>query len=159
MSAEVRNKFDRLSVPLDMEGAPSLTKQSMKNECDINQIMRRYAKTGAVAHVNQHGGSYGFASAVSFHEAMSVVATAEQIFEGLPSKVRKRCGNDPAVFLAWVQDPANLEEVRKFGLAPPAKPDAEPAEPLAVRIVDEQPRGEDGRFEAARTPPRGTVGP
>ncbi len=31
------------------------TKQSMRDECDINLIMKKYQKTGAIAHVNRHG--------------------------------------------------------------------------------------------------------
>ena len=37
---------------------PSLTKQSFTKECDINNIMKKYQKTGAIDHVNKHEASY-----------------------------------------------------------------------------------------------------
>lgn len=92
-------------------------KQSMRDECDINLIMAKYLKTGAVEHFAKHGGDYGFASSISFHEAMNVVTKADQMFIALPSDLRRRFGGDPGVFLEFVQDESNLEEMVKLGLA------------------------------------------
>ncbi len=93
-----------------------MTKQSFAKECDINNIMARYQKTGAVSHFSSHQGEYGFASGLTFTEAMMTVTKAQQLFAGLPSKVRNRCGNDPAYFLDFVQDEANAVELVELGL-------------------------------------------
>ena len=37
---------------------PSLTKQSFKDECNINNIMSKYMKDGLIGHVNKHQGRY-----------------------------------------------------------------------------------------------------
>ena len=38
---------------------PSMTKQSFKDECDINKIMAKFQKTGAIEHYAKHAPSYG----------------------------------------------------------------------------------------------------
>jgi len=102
-------------------------KQSFKGECDINRIMGKYLKSGTVDHFTRHGGTYGFASSATFHDAMNVVVKAEKMFSDLPSDIRKKFANDPAAFLEFVQDEKNLPEMRKLGLAPEAPSSSSPA--------------------------------
>lgn len=126
----VRNRFSpRVSQAIEFDG-PGRTKQSMKAECDINNIVNKYRRTGTIAHLAKHGGQYGFASAMDFRESMDIVLKAKAMFADLPSVLRKRFGNDPAGFLEYVQDKNNLEEMRKLGLALPAAPEP-PAAPVA----------------------------
>lgn len=117
----------------------SRTKQSMKDECDINNIMRKFIKTGAVAHVAKHGGEYGFASAQSFHEAMEVLRKGTEMFEDLPSDLRKKFHNEPAEFLQFVQDEKNADAMRELGLALPKTPEAIP---MKVEVIN-HPRSDD----------------
>ncbi len=93
------------------------TKQSLRKETDINFIMAKYEKTGLVDHLSKHGGDYGFASSVDFHECMNVVTKAEQMFEDLPAEVRRRFNEEPGAFLDFVVDPENREELIDLGLA------------------------------------------
>lgn len=131
------------------------TKQSMAAACDINGIMARYLRTGAVDHFAKYEGTYGFATSQTFHDAMNVVRRAEEMFEDLSAEVRTRFGNDPAAFLTFCSDEKNVEEMRKLGLAKAAVPPAAKPEPLEVRVVGDQARDELGRFEAGKRP--GTV--
>ena len=94
------------------------TKQSFKDECDINNIMAKYQKTGAIAHVNKHGAQYGFATSQDFASAMRTVTVAQEMFDGLPSSIRNRFSNNPASFLDFVQDADNKEEGIALGLWP-----------------------------------------
>jgi len=123
------------------------TKQSMAEECDINIIMAKFERTGFVSHLAKHGGSYGFASAVDFHDAMNVVTKAEQMFADLPAKARRRFGGDASSFLEFVQDSENLDEMVELGLAearsvadkePEATPGAE-SRPEAPSAASEEP--------------------
>ena len=98
-------------------GTVSLTKQSFTDECDINSIMRKFQKTGALTHVSNHAENYGFATSEDFSSSMQLVAQATTMFEELPSSIRKQFNNEPGQFLDFVQDPANLEEMREMGLA------------------------------------------
>jgi len=81
------------------EGA---THQSFKDECDINNIIKKYKRTGVLTHVTSAVGQYGdYSSVPDFHEAMNIVARAQQEFELLPAALRKRFANDPAQFFGF----------------------------------------------------------
>lgn len=98
------------------------TKQSFKAECDINNIMARFQKTGVLAFANQHEARYGDVTGVDFAEAMRIVADARSMFADMPARLRDRFQNDPARFLEFVQNPANKEEARALGLLKPEAP-------------------------------------
>jgi len=95
----------------------SLTKQSFTKECDINNIMKKYQKTGAMDHVNKHEASYGYATSDDFTASMAIVAKGQTMFEELPSSIRTKFENDPAKFLDFVQDKNNIKEMQELGLA------------------------------------------
>lgn len=94
----------------------SLTEQSHKNECDMNLILRDYARTGFMRHARENEGRYDDVSPMDFQEAMIVVAETKSLFEGLPSEVRKQFGNEPKAFLEYVQNPANASQLEKMGV-------------------------------------------
>lgn len=116
---------------------PSLTKQSFKDETDINFIIRKYHKTGIVEHVRRHQGRYGDFTNIDFHEAMNAVAEARSMFESLPANVRKEFDNDPGVFLSFAEDPANLDRMVELGLAEAPVPPPPPGTPDPVPPVEE----------------------
>lgn len=114
------------------EGGDSLTMQSMAAECDINNIVSKYQKTGLLDHVQKHGPQYGdMSSSHDFTEAMNLVTEAQSMFEELPSSIRKKFNNDPTEFLDFVAEPENRDEMVILGLldAPTgsAEPDPAPA--------------------------------
>ncbi len=113
-------------------GKKTRTKQAMKEECDINMIMAKYQKTGAVTHVNEHGADYGFASGLSFQESMNLVIKAQNMFEELPSSIREKFANSPGRFLDFVQDPENADELVELGLAKKAIPEVGPKADVVV---------------------------
>jgi len=110
-------------VRLSFVGDDGLTKQSMKDECDINLIMAKFVKTGAVEHAIKFSGEYGFATSVDFKDAMDIVARGESMFEELPAAIRNRFENDTGRFLDFVQDPANADEMLELGLREPPTPE------------------------------------
>lgn len=93
-------------------------KQSFKDECDINKIMAKFQRTGLIDHYAAHAPTYGDATPVEYLDALQVIATANEMFAELPSSARKRFHNNPEEFLEFVQNPENLDECRKLGLAP-----------------------------------------
>lgn len=121
----------RVSVPFVSDG-PSMTKQSFKDECDINVIMRRYERTGVLPTPVGVAPQYADCSAVDFQEAMLQVADAKSLFNQLPARVRERFSNDPARMLEFCEDARNAEEARKLGLL---KPEEVPATPIPVSVV------------------------
>lgn len=103
---------------------PSRTKQSFKDECDINKIMKRFKKVQGVEYLEQYrgyvGGNYGdFSQVVDYRSALDQVRRAQDVFGALPAAVRRRFGNDAAEFLDFVSNPANKDELVAMGLAEP----------------------------------------
>lgn len=86
---------------------PSMTKQNHKAECDINNIMRRFTKTGVIDHVTRYEPRYGDVPSQDYHSALITVSSAQELFEELPAVMRKHFDNDPGLFLEYVQDPSN----------------------------------------------------
>lgn len=112
---EIRKPYTREAVSIDVSG-DSRTKQSFAKECDINHIMAKYQKTGAITHFAKHSPQYGIADGQTFQDAMNLVCEAQEMFNELPSSIRSRFGNDPAAFLDFVQDEGNADEMIKLGL-------------------------------------------
>jgi len=115
-------KHPRFYTPV---GGPSLTQQHMKDECDINRILKKYQKEGILRHVAKFAGRYeDLPDSIDYQESLNAVMAAQEAFISLPSSVRGRFDNDPGRFLAFVGDPANSNELVSMGLAshrPPAK--------------------------------------
>lgn len=140
MSRVIRHAYsDHVVVGLMFE-LPERTKQSQRDEVDINNIMAKFQRTGAIDHRNRFQPQYGEVPVVGFQEAMQIVTNAESMFLALPSSLRKKFANDPAEFLAFVQDPANLDEMVELGLA---------EQPVLTQEDVLQPGGEDPPRDAA----------
>lgn len=104
----------RLRVALSFEGE-GLTKQSFKDECDINILMARYMETGILDHVREEQGQFLDVSDQDYQQAMDTIANAKTLFFELPSKVRDRFENDPQKLLEFVHDPRHTEEAVELG--------------------------------------------
>ena len=119
----VRNAWD-----VDNQGITfteeSMTKQSLKDECDINLIMENFTNTGQIRHLNNHEPRYDYAPSYSFKEALDVVFQSEAAFSELPSEIRERFNHDPLSFLEFVESDDNAAEAAAMGLIPstPANP-------------------------------------
>ena len=117
MTIKIRRPYDgervRVTAP---EDPVSMTKQSHKEECDINNIVDSFQSTGVVTHLNRHQPQYGAIDGTDFKTAMDIVTGAQSMFNELPSGVRNRFKNDPAAFLDFVSDPENVAELQTLGL-------------------------------------------
>lgn len=132
------------STVIDCSLFPSMTKQSMKDEVDINRVVARYKKTGMFTHVNERTPIYQDVSdVVGYREALDRVREVEVFFTGLPAHVRAEFENDPSKFLDFMADPANAETADEMGLKPKIE---EPLDEIPGPGV--QARGVDGRTES-----------
>lgn len=109
----------------------SKTRQEFKQECDLHSLVKKFGRTpeGRRALANAQGFAetcqFGDVSAVpDFRAARDAINASNAAFMALPPKVRRRFENDPAEFLDFMQNPANLEEARFLGLCKPAPQDA-----------------------------------
>lgn len=116
-SKKVRRPYERVRLQFTTKG-PTLTHQSMAAECDINNIMKKWEKTGILEHKNNFNGEYGdFTNVpIDYHESMNQVLAANDMFETLPAKIRKQFGNDPGQFLDFATDPENNQKMIDMGL-------------------------------------------
>ena len=94
--------------------------------------MRRAANGQDLSSVlNSRVAQYGdFTNVPDFRESMDLIARANGTFMQLDWKLRERFHNDPAVLIAFLNDPQNRDEAVKLGLVSP-KAEAKPAEPAA----------------------------
>ncbi len=113
-------------------GEKTRTKQSFVAECDVNNIMRQYEKTGVIDHFNTYHGDYGdFVDVDTYHASLNGIIAAQEAFGTIPAKIRARFNNDPATFLEYAQNPENMGELVKMGLArtTPAVAEPQPVNP------------------------------
>lgn len=95
----------------------SLTQQQFKEECDVNNILAKYKKTGMLNHVNKHQGNFGdFASVDDYQTSLHKLMIAQQSFNQLPSELRNKFDNDPGKLIEFISDEKNTEDCYKYGL-------------------------------------------
>lgn len=115
--------------------SPTKTQQQFKDQCDVNHIMKKYAKTGEITHLNIKKGQYLDMSDIpSYDDALNIVIKAQKAFDELPSGARKRFNNNPAEMLSFLQDEKNTDEAIKLGLKDP-KPIPTPT-PISTPISE-----------------------
>lgn len=134
------NFYSRYNPPVD-EGItftlPTLAQQSFKDEVDVNKIVECYVQTGLLPDARGPGDFLDLVGSVTYHEALNQVLQAQDEFASLPSHVRAFFQNDPAAFIAFVDEgsEANLIKGAELGLwtlkekpaeAPPTQGGVEP---------------------------------
>ncbi len=97
------------------------TLQCHKDECDIEKIMARFARTGTISHLEKYEGVYADFSDVDFFTQTQKLTRGREIFDDLPAEIRREFGQNPQAFFNYVNDPANVDELRHKlpGLAKP----------------------------------------
>jgi len=146
MPEKLRSAYVPHSRVQSTNNEPTRTKTSMQAECDINNIMEKFKKTGMVNHFTSRRAEYlDMPMAEDFHEAINTVLHARTMFDELPSELRNRFHNDPELFLEFVDNEANRPEMVQMGLL-------EDDKPLT-------PRKDDGVVEPAPAEPASTPSP
>lgn len=107
-----------------------MTRQEFADECNINILLANYEQNGILPPLRPGEQQYFDTTGIpDLAQAYDAIHAAEEAFMRLPASVRKELDNDPRRFVDYAEDPANLETMRKWGLAPPAEPVQAPAEP------------------------------
>lgn len=98
---------------------PTMTIQSEKDNCDINVIMNRYATCGTPLPYRSDGVEPVYADVSELGDYMENYQRckqAEEMFNNLPSALRKELDNNPANLLPFIQDEKNKERCYEYGL-------------------------------------------
>jgi len=99
------------------------TKQSFKDETDINKILQRAQKTGTISHLNKHQAMYGDFANYDFFNNTLMLTKGREVFDDLPSELRREFSNSPAEFFQYVNDPENKDRLKELlpALAEPGR--------------------------------------
>lgn len=124
---------------------PTMTIQSEKDNCDINVIMNRYATCGTPLPYRTDGVKPVYADVSElgdYMENFQRCKQAEEMFNALPSSLRKELDNNPANLLPFIQDEKNKERCYEYGLLnkpaveAPQAPVVAPSVPVSVPAVN-----------------------
>jgi len=114
------------------------TKQSMREECDINKIVAKARQGGAVTHLARGVPSYAdFSDVGDYKTAVDRLRAADEFFAELPSKVREAFRNDAGEFLEGMDTPEGRAVLEAAGLIPPIPV----AVPVPAPVVAPPPSG------------------
>lgn len=119
-----RKRFQHATV------GESLTDQSFKKSCCINNIMKLYAKTGQLPHFQTREAIFADISNApeSLTEAFETVQDAKELFLLLPSEIRKMINHDPSQLVEFLSNEKNEQILLEHGLIEKKINYAEPAE-------------------------------
>lgn len=98
---------------------PTMTIQSEKDNCDINVIMNRYATCGTPLPYRADGVQPVYADVSELGDYMENYQRckqAEEMFNALPSALRKELDNNPANLIPFIQDKNNESRCIEYGL-------------------------------------------
>jgi len=101
----------------------SICKQSFKDEANVNNIIRRYQKTGLLVDPTKVGRSrtaqFGdFSDITDLPQTLQRINDANTAFMRLPPQVREKFQNDVGKLLTFVQNPENTNASIDLGLLP-----------------------------------------
>lgn len=117
-----------------------LVQQHMRDECDVNVIMAKYASTGELTHIGGMAATYGdFSEVTDYKTGIERIMEADALFMELPASIRDQFNNDPAKFVDFATNPDNQDALIDMGLAP-ARPAA--PEPTIVKVLKDEDGGE-----------------
>lgn len=93
-----------------------LTKQSEKDDADINVIVKRFGIGGVLPLVQMPPLNVEFGEVFDFQSAQNTILAAKASFNALPADLRAEFQNDAAKFVAFASDPQNIAELKKMGV-------------------------------------------
>ncbi len=137
------------------------TKQSQKDECDINKLLDRAAREGGLSHLQKYEAKYEDYSNYDFEEHTNKIAEMATCFENLPADIKREFNQSPDEFFEFVTQPENvghlprlLPEIANTGNyfpkgrpepAPQAPEEPQAANPGTLDVAPENPvNGEEG---------------
>lgn len=150
--AKFQTRYDFQRRPGVQFTGKSRTKQSFKDECDVNNILKKYKESGIPPREMGPGAFGDFSNVTDFQSALNAVAEAQETFASLPAHVRDFFGNDAVRFVSFSEDPKNVDKMVELGLAikrngeanKPVIEDSGTAVPSSrSKKVDPRPKGED----------------
>lgn len=129
----IRSIYDRHTKVKTKDYGKSRTQQHFTEATQVNNIIQKHTSNGIEqdGNIGTRKATFGNYTGVDFREMQTKLAQANETFDALPGKIRKRFDHDVSKLIEFVQDDNNLEEAKTLGfLKEPEK--EEP--PIEVRI-------------------------
>lgn len=104
------NKRERVQTCYKDDEGRTHTEQ--KDDCDINNILEKYRRTGVVNHLNKHGEQYGDFTKIDYQTAQNQVASVNSMFADLPAQERARFNHNPEQFLEFIAQQSNIDDMK-----------------------------------------------
>lgn len=113
---KIYSRYVRPTLPGIEFTTPSRTQRHFAADCDINNIMARFTRTGVLP-VREDQPQYGdFSEPFDFRTACDFINDANGRFLALPARIRRMFGNDPAALLDYLADSSNHDDAVALGL-------------------------------------------
>lgn len=126
---EIRSAYDGKVVKVTVEcKEPGVTKQSFKDECDVNKIVARFQKTGVLPEPRRQGVYADVSNVGEYRDVLHRVRGAEWWFQSLSPELQERFRSASGL-LDFVADAVNEDEAVKLGLLLPVARPSEPPQP------------------------------
>lgn len=135
----------RVIAPKSGDG---LAQQSFKDQCDINNILKRHQAGDVLYHVKDTPPQYMEVEPMDYREALQLAKDVQDRFDSLPSNLRSKYENDPELFLADLQR-QQTEEKTSQNTADTQETQSGSDEPGSV---DTRPTPSTGNASAASEP-------
>ena len=143
---KIKKRYDRPDNVELNTGSDSYVQQALGPGTRVQSILERFTRTGELP-VNPLTPRYEDVSDVGeYNDAMNLVARITEHFESLPSDIRLRFSNNPAEYLAFINDPNNIDMAVDMGLLQRNEPELAPAETAPAESAPAEP------FESAVKP-------
>lgn len=117
----------------------SMTQQQFKDECDINNILRRYSEYGTCDHVMRKEGRYVDCSditAKTFQEHLDFMMDFEEHFDTLPEKVKEYFDDDPTMLMEYLADERHYDKLAELGVL--KRKDSVASEPISDKDTSKE---------------------
>lgn len=112
------------------------TKQSFREQSDINSIVARYRRNGSFDNVSRAAPVFADVSHIGDYRTIChKIRLATEAFEALPAAVRTRFANDATKLLDFLKDPKNDAEAIELGLREaPKVPGSKPVKAVVPAV-------------------------
>lgn len=117
--------FEKPTIDASKDG---LTKQSFKDDCDMNIIVRKYQQSGFVDHINRQNPNFGIAPNSDFYQTQLAIANVKSLYENLSDVSRGRFASVSDLMEALI-DPARITELTDLGIFQETEPQLLPLAP------------------------------
>lgn len=119
MTRVIRRRWDHEPSNLECKD-PSRTKQSDKDETDVNNILARYMPGNDLSQWDPSKFVFADVSNIGdYLQCKTTIRDAEMAFGQLPAKVREFFENDPSNLVRAFTEPGFEDELRELGLLNP----------------------------------------